>query len=225
MRGQLSRLSMFNRRFAAFLRGCSPEAYIKTAGIYHELSSVEKRIDWHISLLRTDEFKETECIADVFRCVVRMLQCFLRGPLTSLVACSFIAQYEHLASAHFEDTAADSGVRQLDLVLGFDFDLDNFAAAVGFARQVIVAASLDPEVVVETANLSLEESIYAPIQHLLDLVKSVKLASRKIVRRVEDLVSSSAALRVEKLEPLRALEEHVANAVNFAIQVWPVDSA
>jgi hypothetical protein len=87
---------------------------------------------------------------------------------------------------------------------------------------VIVAASLDPEVViVETAGLSLDEAIGAPIQHLLDLVKSVKLASRKIVRRVEDLVAASGALRIELLEPLRALEEHVANAVNFAIQVCP----
>lgn len=133
---------------------------------------------------------------------------------------SFIAQYEHLATTYFLESIADLGVRQLDLVLGFDYDLDSFAAAVGFARQVIVAASLDPEVVVvETAGLTLEAAIYAPIQHLLDLVKSVKLASRKIVRRVEDLVASSAALKTELLEPLRALEEHVANAVNFAIQV------
>lgn len=213
MRGQISRFAMHNRRFAAFLKGSPPETYTKTAGIYHELSSVEKRIDWHISLLRTDEFKETECIGDIFRCVPRPA-CPSQGACkTDLAACRtrlrarrFLAQYEHLASTYFGETDHDLGVRQLDLVLGFDFDLDNFAAAVGFAKQVIVMASQDPgacftpsqsfsapdadvyqalppcaEVTVDTGGLTLEESIYAPIQHLLDLVKSVKLASKCVL--------------------------------------------
>lgn len=60
---------MLNRRFAASLRGSSTETYTKTAAIYHELSNVEKRIDHHIALLRTDEFKETECMGDIFRFV------------------------------------------------------------------------------------------------------------------------------------------------------------
>lgn len=88
--------------------------------------------------------------------------------------------------------------------------------------------------------------MYDPIQELLDLVKSAKvssrfavfpkknhsrivkrltvasfacLISRKIVRRVEDVVKSSSALNVELLEPLQALTDHVSNSVNFAVQV------
>lgn len=87
--------------------------------------------------------------------------------------------------------------------------------------------------------------MYNPIQELLDLVKSAKvsskfavvpkihnrivkrltvapfacLISRKIVRRVEDVVKSSSALNVELLEPLQALTDHVSNSVNFAVQV------
>lgn len=73
MRGQISHFTMLNRRFAAFLRGSSAETYTKTAAIYHELSNVEKRIDHHIALLRTDEFKETECMGDIFRFVHQKL--------------------------------------------------------------------------------------------------------------------------------------------------------
>lgn len=34
------------------------------------------------------------------------------------------------------------------------------------------------EIIVETGGSSLDEAVYAPIDHLLELVKSVKLASK-----------------------------------------------
>ena len=58
MRGQLSHFSLLNRRFAAFMRRCPVEVYLKTSGLHHELSAVERRIDGYIDLLRKDEFKE-----------------------------------------------------------------------------------------------------------------------------------------------------------------------
>lgn len=56
----------------------------------------------------------------------------------------FLAQFEHLEQTYFGQTEIDLGEKELDQVLGFDYDLDNFAAAVGFAKHVIVTASQDP---------------------------------------------------------------------------------
>jgi len=56
----------------------------------------------------------------------------------------FLAQYEHLEQTYFGQTDIDLGEKELGQVLGFDYDLDNFAAAVGFAKHVIVTASQDP---------------------------------------------------------------------------------
>lgn len=67
MRGQLSHFSLLNRRFAAFLRRCPVDAFLKSGGIYHELSGVEKRIDMYIDLLRKNEFKEADCVEDVVK--------------------------------------------------------------------------------------------------------------------------------------------------------------
>jgi dynactin 1 len=50
-----------------------------------------------------------------------------------------LAQFEHLAETTFDRPDLGLGERQLDLALSFDYDLDNFAAAVGFARQAVLS--------------------------------------------------------------------------------------
>lgn len=56
--------------FAAYLKRCPAEAYIKTGGIYHELAGVERRIDGYIELLKKGEFKEIDCVADLTKSVL-----------------------------------------------------------------------------------------------------------------------------------------------------------
>lgn len=99
---------------------------------------------------------------------------------------SLLSQFEHLAETAFDRPQFDLGERQLDLALGFDFDLDNFAAAVGFARQAVTsyasedgtcgvfAATNIVDVEIITDDSSLEEGIYTPVQGILDQVRSVK---------------------------------------------------
>lgn len=50
---------------------------------------------------------------------------------------SLIAQFNHFAETSFNHPVLDAGEQQLGLAHLFDCDLDNFAAAVGFARQAI----------------------------------------------------------------------------------------
>ncbi len=52
-----------------------------------------------------------------------------------------VAHVEHLAQASFAQDQHDLGECQLAFSLAFDSDLDNFAAAVGFARQACIAVS------------------------------------------------------------------------------------
>lgn len=145
MRGKLSHFSLLNQRFAAILKRCSPELYTKASGIYHELSAVEKRVDGYIDLLRKDEFRDGDCMGDLVKSVFELTK-FNRSDSN---VCSFlflpryIAQYEHLEEAYFQQSDLDLGERELDMVLGFDYDLDNFSAAVGFAKHAVVTASQD----------------------------------------------------------------------------------
>ena len=94
--------------------------------------------------------------------------------------------------------------QQLGHAYNVDCDLDNFAAAVGFARQAVLGLAADEgkptstfhpvpcparytaavqadcgaEIEIEVGESSLEESVYEPVQNLLDLVKSVKGPAR-----------------------------------------------
>lgn len=47
------------------MRRCNVEAFLKLGEIHVEISPIEKRIDMHIDLLKRDDFRESECGADV----------------------------------------------------------------------------------------------------------------------------------------------------------------
>jgi dynactin 1 len=50
---------------------------------------------------------------------------------------SFLSQLNHLAQTVFTREEVELGERQLGFAVAFDYELDNFAAAVGFARYII----------------------------------------------------------------------------------------
>lgn len=60
-RAKLSHFSSLNKRFAAQLKRCSPDVFLKMGRIYHEVLPVERRMDAFVELLRKEELKETEC--------------------------------------------------------------------------------------------------------------------------------------------------------------------
>ena len=116
LRGKLSHFATMNGRFAAIVSRSSPQDWLKYGEILGEVNGVEQKIDGWIALVKTDEFNEGDCA---------------RG-LGSLVA-----QYEHLVDTTFRRPELDLAEQQLGLANSFDYDLDNFAAAVGFARQAV----------------------------------------------------------------------------------------
>lgn len=135
----------------------------------------------------------------------------------------------------------DLGERQLGFASAFDADLDNFAAAVGFARQACVSLSAEDgelqirlllhlrnltsrpfpsDIEVETTgDATFEEAIYDPVQRILNQVRTVKISSMKLVERMEELHKQSAALDTEGHIPLRMLATSVGQATDVAVKV------
>jgi dynactin 1 len=95
-----------------------------------------------------------------------------------------------LGSTVFDRPELDVSEQQLALAYTIDYDLDNFAAAVGFARQTVYSLTQEPgtliwwgmvlivEIEVEVGESSLEQGVYEPVQRILDQVRTVKVSSR-----------------------------------------------
>lgn len=146
---------------------CSSADWVAYGKTLVEVGGVENKVDGWINTIRNDEFNEGYCA----------------GELGSL-----IAQFDHLAGTVLGRPELDVGEMQLGLAHGFDYDLDNFAAAVGFARQAIsglakedgelkvcLGARLTVDIEIDVGESSLEEGVYEPVQRILDLVRTVKV--------------------------------------------------
>jgi dynactin 1 len=99
-----------------------------------------------------------------------------------------------LGSTVFDRSDLDVPEQQLALAYTIDYDLDNFAAAVGFARQTVYSLTQEPgklsrpsigrlpaynaDISIEVGSSSLEIGVYEPVQKILDQVKNVKISSR-----------------------------------------------
>ena len=99
------------------MRRSSSDNWAAYGKLQSEVVGVEAKVDGWINLIRSDEFNDSDCARDL---------------------CSLIAQFDHLEETAFNHPELDVGEQQLGLAYSFDYDLDNFAAAVGFARQAIL---------------------------------------------------------------------------------------
>lgn len=107
---------------------------------------------------------------------------------------SLTSQLDHLGSTSFVHPELDIPEQQLALAYTVDYDLDNFAAAVGFARQAVYSLaqesgiydSLDldgdlyliiADIEVIVGDSSFEEGVYEPVQRILDQVRAAKVPS------------------------------------------------
>ncbi|KAF8518210.1 dynactin [Gautieria morchelliformis] len=196
MRGRISHLSTLAKRFAAVLRRCDVGSFLGIGRVYPEIAPIEKRIDMHIDLLKREEFRELECVSDVSK---------------------ILAQFEHLGETYFSGFDFDLGERELDLALSFDSDLDMFSAAIGLTKTAIQTIKNDDDVLVEWGDS--DAGLIEPLQRLLDQCKSAKLISKKLVKRIEDMLQDTAALKAHLLPQLNSLTILVSKGVDFSIQL------
>ncbi|WVQ80521.1 hypothetical protein IAT38_002626 [Cryptococcus sp. DSM 104549] len=198
VRGKLRHFSNLNKRFGAVMQRSSTEEWVGYGRLVGEVAGVEGRVDGWLALIKSDEFNEGDCERDLG---------------------SLIAQFDHLAETAFNRPLLDVGEQQLGLAYSFDCDLDNFAAAVGFARQQIALLTSEEDIEVDVGDSSLEEGVYDPVQRILDLVRTVKVPSGKLVAQIEEVVQASGALQPEGSLMLGDLATSVSNAVDLAVQL------
>ncbi|RXK41589.1 dynactin 1 [Tremella mesenterica] len=198
LRGKLGHFSLLNKRFAGVLQRIDSDGWVALGKVIDELGGVEARVDGWIGLVRSDEFSEGDCARELS---------------------SLIAQFDHLAATSFDHPTLDLGEQQLGLAYNINYDLDNFAAAVGFARHAILALTQQEDIEVEVGESSLEEGVYEPVQRILDQVRAVKVPSGKLVSEVTELVSKSMALAPDMSVALADLAVAVSNAVDLAVQL------
>ncbi|WVQ65710.1 uncharacterized protein L199_003888 [Kwoniella botswanensis] len=198
LKGKLRHFSGLNKRFYGIIKRCSPEDWLVFGKLLNELGGVESRVDGWLNNVKNDEFNESDCARELS---------------------SLIAQFDHLSETSFNKSQLSVGETQLALTWNFDSDLDNFAAAVGFARQAILGLTKEDHIEIDEGESSLEEGVYEPVQRILDLVRSVKVPSGKLVAHVEEIVSASSALSPELTLALGDLANSVSNAVDLAVKL------
>ncbi|WVQ96736.1 hypothetical protein IAU59_003843 [Kwoniella sp. CBS 9459] len=198
LKGKLRHFAGLNKRFASVMKRGSTDDWTAYGKLLTEVNGVEGKVDGWLNLIKSDEFNEGDCARDL---------------------ASLIAQFDHLSEIAFNRPQLDVGEQQLALAYNFDCDLDNFAAAVGFARHAITSLAAEDDLEIDVGDSSLDEGVYEPVQRILDLVRSVKVPSGKLVTQLEEVVSGSSALRPEMSTALGNLTTSVSNAVDLAVQL------
>lgn len=138
------------------------------------------------------------------------------SPLRFGLPHSCIEHVEHLRSTLFAYDDLDLGERQLLWASTFDYDLDNFAAAVGFARQAVKSLVEEQGGIIDD---SLEEAIYKPAQRILHQVHRVKMMAGQLVGYALDFQQRDCGLKPDLHAPLRVLVSSVSQATDVAIRL------
>ncbi|QRW00779.1 Dynein associated protein [Ceratobasidium sp. AG-Ba] len=198
MRGRVYHFACLCKRFAAVLRKCDVQTFHGVGRLYPDLLPMEKRLDMHVDLLRRDEFRIMECVSDVSK---------------------MLAQFEHLADTAFSGFDADLAERELDLTMQLDCDLDSFVAAIGLTKTALENSIKDEDTIVEYGDLDVEQTLFEPMAQVLEQSKSAKVAFRKLVRRVEDLIQDNSALKGPIIPKLSALTTAMVKGCDFGIQL------
>ncbi|KAF8634861.1 hypothetical protein AX15_000617 [Amanita polypyramis BW_CC] len=198
MRARIANLSTLCRRFSAILRRCDVDSFLSIGRLYPEIAPMEKRIDMHINLLRRDEFREMECVSDIVK---------------------IQAQFDHIAETYFAGFDHDLGERELGYVVTLDHDLDMLAASIGLTKTSITDVVQDEDVATELGGYDIESELFAPLQKLLEQCKSAKALSKKLTKKMEDLIHDNAALKSHLVPQMKGLTNLVAELVNFGISL------
>ncbi|KAI0684674.1 dynactin [Cytidiella melzeri] len=204
MRGRLSSLSIICQRFAAILRRCDVESFLNAGRIYADVAPMEKRIDMHIELLRREEFRAYECVSD---------------------AAKMQSQFDHLAETYLSGFDFDLGERELGYILSIDHDLEMFSASVGLIKTAVSAIIEDEDIESDFGGLDPKFDFFEPLQRSLDQCRGVKVLTKKLTKRVEDILQDTSALKAPLIPQLQGLTNVAPELVNFgfslAQQVMP----
>ncbi|KAF8758986.1 Dynein associated protein [Rhizoctonia solani] len=91
--------------------------------------------------------------------------------------------------------------------------------AIGLTKTALENSIKDEDTVLEYGDLDIDRTLLEPIAQILEQSKSAKLAFKKLVRRVEDLIQESSALKLDLVPKLTALTTTMIKGCDFGIQL------
>ncbi|KAI9594343.1 dynein associated protein-domain-containing protein [Syncephalis fuscata] len=168
MRQKLIWLADVARMFSTYMSSCPVDVFLKLSIVQDELVVIERKMDNLVELIKTEEIRYGDCIKDVNRVAT---------------------QLDHLTDIHVILTKEC----MRDQINGFsraaDLNADRFLVNMAIIRQLLLpptsnedAPRLDME---DRAKLMVE--IIGPMDEFSKLVKTIKIVTRKLSRRMTEL--------------------------------------
>lgn len=191
-RSKLARLSALSNRFAAFIRSCPPESFIKMGGVYQELMAAEKKMDGFIDACKREELKEGDVGKETER---------------------FLPQMRHLAEVYMSESDYDVAELQYGDIHTLDVDLDSILVCIAFAKQTIAALEQDGQV---DPNADLSDIVFRPLQNLMGQARTAKVISKKLLRRLQDLMRQSSSLNPNHSNAITVLKDNTYDLANVS---------
>ncbi|KNZ45590.1 uncharacterized protein VP01_7g30 [Puccinia sorghi] len=191
-RSKLARLSSLSNRFAAFIRSCPPESFIKMGGVYQELMAAEKKMDGFIDACKREELKEGDVGKETER---------------------FLPQLRHLAEVYMPESDYDVAELQYGDIHTLDVDLDSILVCIAFAKQTIAALEQDGQV---DPNADLSDIVFRPLQNLMGQARTAKVISKKLLRRLQDLMRQSSSLNPNHSNAITVLKDNTYDLANVS---------
>ncbi|KAF7307576.1 CAP-Gly domain-containing protein [Mycena indigotica] len=196
MRGRIYALSILCQRFAAIIRRCDVDSFLKFGRLYPEFAPAERKIDLYIDSLMKDELDRIECVDDIVK-------------LTT--------QFGYLVETYFDGFELDLAQREIGYIVSFDSDLDLFAASIGFCKTLVTSLVQDEETILDLEEYDIEIELSQPLQRLMEQYAVAKALSQQLVQRMKNILGGSTALGEHLVPKLKALSHSVAKLANFSL--------
>ncbi|KAG0253188.1 hypothetical protein DFQ27_007619 [Actinomortierella ambigua] len=175
VRQRLAWFGDLSKRFVSYIEGCPVEVFGKMGQVYHDLLGTERRLDNWVSLLRKEELNETECVVDLKRA---------------------ISQLDHLAETYLTATKLDLADRYYGTARALDLNLDRMVVNLSTVNSML-AQREDGFRVVDTDDVQYQ--LTHTLMALVTQAKSGKVATRKILRRLDELAAQTMVVPSESL--------------------------
>lgn len=200
MRQKLGWLEDLSKRFISHIEVSSVQEFLKFGQVYHDLVGTERRLNGIVELLRSEELREGDCIADVQR---------------------MIAQLEHLSEVYLVPAETSSSDYFLGMTRAIDHNTDAILVGATYMKQLMQSSSNDgEEVTVAEGRERLDYELLEPISRLTGNARTTKTAIKKMLRRLEDLSEQALTIRPEYLANFRDIYSKSSRIARLCNQVF-----
>jgi dynactin 1 len=149
----------------------------------------------------------------------------------------------HLAEIYMSDSDYDVAELQYGDISTLDVDLDSILVCIAFAKQTIAALEQDDRSYLSSyviifpssslpffppfvlflseidPNADLSDIVFRPLQNLLGQARTAKVISKKLLRRLQDLMRQSCSLNPNHSNAITVLKDNTYDLANVSSRV------